>query len=132
MDYEIPLRYGVRQPYAENGGPGGFAHAARNIVPVMEIVRDMEHLCPDAWLINYTNPMIRICDAIARYSRIKVVGLCHQIYVGYSVVGLALAADLGFTVPEGFTDTARPSLQFRHARWSSGRQWSGWTSRPPA
>ncbi len=73
MDYEIPLRYGVRQPYAENGGPGGFAHAARNIVPVMEIVRDMEQLCPDAWLINYTNPMVRICDAIARYSRIKVV-----------------------------------------------------------
>jgi alpha-galactosidase len=115
MDYEIPLRYGVRQPYAENGGPGGFAHAARNIVPVMEIVRDMEQLCPDAWLINYTNPMVRICDAIARYSRIKVVGLCHQIYVGYAVVGLALAADLGFTVPEGFTDT-RASLSTIPAR----------------
>ncbi len=115
MDYEIPLKYGVRQPYAENGGPGGFAHAARNIVPVMEIVRDMERACPDAWLINYTNPMIRICDAIARYSRIKVVGLCHQIYVGYATVGLALAKDLGFTVPEGFTDT-RASLSSIPAR----------------
>ena len=67
-DYEIPLKYGVRQPYAENGGPGGFAHAARNIGPVMEIVRDMERACPDAWFINFTNPMMRICDAIARYS----------------------------------------------------------------
>src|SRR5512145_37751 len=73
-DFEIPLKYGVRQPYAENGGPGGFAHAARNIGPVMEIVREMELACPEAWFINYTNPMIRICDAIARHSNIRVVG----------------------------------------------------------
>ena len=104
-DFEIPLKYGVRQPYAENGGPGGFAHAARNIGPVMEIVRDMERLCPDAWLINFTNPMMRICDAIARYSSIKVVGLCHQIKVGYAMVGLTLADELGIDVPDGFTDT---------------------------
>jgi alpha-galactosidase len=109
-DYEIPLKYGVRQPYAENGGPGGFAHAARNIGPVMEIVRDMEQACPDAWLVNFTNPMTRIVDAVARYSDIKVVGLCHQIYVGYAMVGLALADDLGVEVPEGFTNThASPS-----------------------
>ncbi len=109
-DYEIPLKYGVRQPYAENGGPGGFAHAARNIGPVMEIVRDMERACPDAWFINYTNPMMRICDAIARYSKIKVVGLCHQIHAGYGMVGLALADDLGFEVPEGEVGThADPS-----------------------
>jgi len=43
-DFEIPLKFGVRQPYAENGGPGGFAHAARNIGPVMEIAHDMERL----------------------------------------------------------------------------------------
>jgi len=104
-DYEIPLKYGVRQPYAENGGPGGFAHAARNIGPVMEIVRDMEQACPDAWLVNFTNPMARIVDAVARYSGIQVVGLCHQIYVGYAMVGLALADDLGIEVPEGFTNT---------------------------
>ena len=117
MDFEIPLKHGVRQPYAENGGPGGFAHAARNIGPGMEIVRDMEDACPDAWLINYTNPMVRICDAVHRYSRIKVVGLCHQIYVGYAMAGLAMAGDLGITVPSGFTDThASPAtIQPRHA-----------------
>jgi alpha-galactosidase len=104
-DYEIPLKYGLRQPYAENGGPGGFAHAARNIGPVMEIVRDMEEVCPDAWLINFTNPMTRICDAVARYSDIQVVGLCHQINAGYAMVGLVLAEHLGIEVPEGFTDT---------------------------
>ncbi|GAB4525138.1 MAG: alpha-glucosidase/alpha-galactosidase [Anaerolineae bacterium] len=104
-DFEIPLRFGVRQPYAENGGPGGFAHAARNIGPVMEIVRDMEQACPDAWFINFTNPMIRICDAVARYSSIKVVGLCHQIKAGYGMVGLVLAHDLGIDVPEGEIST---------------------------
>jgi alpha-galactosidase len=100
-DYEIPLRYGVRQPYAENGGPGGFAHAARNIGPVMGIVRDMEQACPEAWFLNFSNPMMRICDAIHRYSRIKVVGLCHQILAGYGMVGLVLADELGIQVPEG-------------------------------
>ena len=100
-DFEIPLKYGVRQPYAENGGPGGFAHAARNIKPVLEIVRDMEQACPDAWFINFTNPMVRICDLVNRHSRIKAVGLCHQIYSGYCMVGVALAKDLGIRVPEG-------------------------------
>jgi len=99
-DFEIPLKYGLRQPYAENGGPGGFAHAARNIGPLMEIVRDMEQACPDAWLINYTNPMMRICDAVNRHSQIRTVGLCHQIYVGYAFVGLVLSKELGIGVPE--------------------------------
>ena len=100
-DYEITLKYGVHQPYAENGGPGGFIHAARNIKPLMEIVRDMEQACPDAWFINFTNPMVRICDAVNRHSKIKVVGLCHQIYTGYGMVGVALAKELGIQVPEG-------------------------------
>jgi len=100
-DYEITLKYGVHQPYAENGGPGGFIHAARNITPLMEIVRDMEQAGPDAWFINFTNPMVRICDAIHRHSKIKVVGLCHQIYAGYGMVGVALAKELGIVVPEG-------------------------------
>ena len=100
-DFEIPLKYGLRQPYAENGGPGGFAHAARNIGPLMEIVRDMEQACPDAWLINFTNPMTRICDAVNRHSQIRTVGLCHQIYIGYVFVGMVLADELGINVPNG-------------------------------
>ncbi len=102
-DHEIPLKYGVHSPYSENGGPGGFAHAARNIGPVMEIAHDMERQCPDAWFVNFTNPMIRICDAVNRHSRIKAVGLCHQIYAGYTMVGVALAKDLGIDVPAELT-----------------------------
>jgi len=103
QDFEIPIKYGVRQPYAENGGPGGFAHAARNIGPIMQITRAMEQACPDAWFINFTNPMVRICDAVNRHSKIKAVGLCHQIYAGYTMVGVALANDLGIEVPDGLT-----------------------------
>ncbi len=102
-DFEIPLKYGVRQPYAENGGPGGFAHAARNVRPVLEIAHDMEKACPQAWFINFTNPMVRICDLVNRYSTIKAVGLCHQIMIGYNFVGMVLAKDLGIEVPEGIT-----------------------------
>ncbi len=101
MDYEITLRHGVRQPYAENGGPGGFAHAARNILPVLEIAHDMEQDCPDAWFINFSNPMVRVCDAIHRYSKVKVIGLCHQIHAGYAILGYLLAERLGIRVPEG-------------------------------
>ena len=103
QDFEIPLKYGVRQPYAENGGPGGFAHAARNIGHVMEIVHDMEAACPAAWFINFTNPMMRICDAVNRYSKIRAVGLCHQIYKGYNMVGVALAQEYGIDVPPELT-----------------------------
>jgi alpha-galactosidase len=115
-DHEIPLKYGVRSPYSENGGPGGFAHAARNIGPVMEIAHDMEQQCPEAWFVNFTNPMIRICDAVNRHSRIKAVGLCHQIYAGYIMVGVALAKDLGIEVS--------PELTGLHAAMDQwGPQW---------
>lgn len=116
-DYEIPLKYGVRQPYAENGGPGGFAHAARNIAPVLEIAHDMERFCPQAWFINFSNPMQRICDAVARYSKIRVVGLCHQIGVGYAMIGKVLADVLNIDVPPGFIDThaSLASMPPRHA-----------------
>src|SRR5512146_1252071 len=112
QDFEIPLKYGVRQPYAENGGPGGFAHAARNIGPVMEIVRDMERACPQAWFVNFTNPMIRICDAVNRHSSIKAVGLCHQIYAGYAMVGVALAKEYGINVPPELTGMHAALNQF--------------------
>jgi alpha-galactosidase len=64
LDWEIPQRHGLRQPYAENGGPGGLMHACRQIPPFMDIVRDIEDLCPDAWLINFSNPLPRITRAV--------------------------------------------------------------------
>lgn len=116
QDFEITLKYGVRQPYAENGGPGGFAHAARNVLPVLQIAHDMEELCPDAWFVNFSNPMTRICYAIAAYSKIKVVGLCHQVHAAFGMAGYVLAKELGIELPEGgdFTFSTHADPKYWH------------------
>ena len=102
LDWRIPLKHGLRQPYAENGGPGSFAHTARNLPPIMAIARDMEDLCPTAYYLNLVNPLIRMTTAIHRHSQIKVVGLCHQLLWGYAMAGAVLADRWGLNVPEDF------------------------------
>jgi alpha-galactosidase len=102
LDWRIPLKYGVRQPYAENSGPGAFAHTARNLPLIIDIARDMERLCPDAWYLNFTNPMIRLTWAVSRYTKLKVVGLCHQLFWGYAIAMTVLADRYGVAIPEHF------------------------------
>src|SRR5512145_1151100 len=102
LDWRIPLRHGVRQPYAENGGPGAFAHTARNLPVILGIARDMERLCPNAWYLNLTNPLIRLTWALHRYTKIKVMGLCHQLLWGYAMAMTVLGDHYGVPVPEGF------------------------------
>jgi alpha-galactosidase len=109
-DWEIPLQFGVRQPYGENGGPGGLAHTLRQVPEVLAIAHDMERLCPEAWLINFTNPLPRLCLAVSRYSRIKTIGLCHQINIAYMMAGVALAERLGVDVPPGVSSNAHPDI----------------------
>ncbi|MCA9415979.1 MAG: hypothetical protein KC917_06905 [Candidatus Omnitrophica bacterium] len=100
-DVEIAKKYGIAH-YAENGGPGAFAHTARNLAVVMDILRDVEELCPNAWLLNFTNPVPRISIAARKYTQIKTVGICHQIGFGYMVVGNLLQKELGIEVPENY------------------------------
>ena len=77
MDFHIPRRYGFRQVYGENGGPGSMFHTLRNLPPMIEIAKAMERICPDAWLLNYINPEAKLVEGISRLTKIKVVGLCH-------------------------------------------------------
>jgi alpha-galactosidase len=109
-DWEIPLQFGVRQPYGENGGPGGLAHTLRQVPETLAIARDMERLCPDAWFINFSNPLPRLCLAVSRYSLIRSVGLCHQLAIAYMLVGVALADRLGISVPPGVSSNAHPDI----------------------
>jgi len=81
-DFHIPNKYGFRQPFGECGGPGGAFHALRNMTPMLEIARTMEAVCPDAYLINFTNPEGKLCEALNRLTTVKTVGLCHGIYDG--------------------------------------------------
>ncbi|MFX0031240.1 MAG: hypothetical protein ACFE8E_02975 [Candidatus Hodarchaeota archaeon] len=79
-DYQIPRKYGSTQILGECGGPGGTMHAFRIIPPIIEIVKDAEKICPNAFFINYSNPLARICLAIKRATNsLKFIGLCHQI-----------------------------------------------------
>ena len=101
QDWETPAKYGMRQPLGENGGPGAAFHTARNAPMILDICRDMEKLCPDAWLLNFTNPVPRMTLVARRYSKVRAVGLCHQIGMGYAIVAYALADDLGLERPPG-------------------------------
>jgi alpha-galactosidase len=81
VDFEIPKKYGLRQTIADTLGIGGIMRALRTI-PVMEaFARDMEEVCPDAWLLNYTNPMAMLSGFMQRYTGVKTVGLCHSVQV---------------------------------------------------
>ncbi|MGQ9623349.1 MAG: family 4 glycosyl hydrolase [Candidatus Caldatribacteriaceae bacterium] len=101
LDREIALKYGINH-YAENGGPGAFAHTARNLSAIMPILRDMEKYCPDAWLLNFTNPVPKICTAAVRYTNIKTIGICHQIQFGYFILAGLFAEELGLKIPRDF------------------------------
>jgi len=80
QDYEIPRNHGSTQILGECGGPGGSFHAWRIIPPIIEIVKDAEKICPNAFFINFSNPMSRVCLAIKRsVKKLKFIGLCHQI-----------------------------------------------------
>jgi len=77
-DYKIPLKYGVDQCIGDTLGPGGIFRALRSIPVTLDLARDMEELCPDAYLLNYVNPMAMICWALGT-TKVKFVGLCHGV-----------------------------------------------------
>jgi len=79
LDNEIPARFGVDQCIGDTIGPGGLFKGLRTIPVWLEVLRDCEDLCPDAIVLNYTNPMSMLCLAAARSSFMKVVGLCHSV-----------------------------------------------------
>ena len=81
IDFEIPKKYGLKQTIADTLGVGGIMRALRTI-PVMEdFAREMEEVCPDALMLNYTNPMAMLTGYISRYTGIRMVGLCHSVQV---------------------------------------------------
>ncbi|HUS57942.1 MAG TPA: hypothetical protein VM141_04745 [Planctomycetota bacterium] len=86
QDFRVPLSLGIRHVLGENGGPGAIFHALRSFELVMPICRDVERLCPDAWLLNFTNPEARVLTAILALTRVKALGLCHGFYYLHETV----------------------------------------------
>jgi len=108
-DIEIPKNYGVDTNVGDTRGPSGIFRFLRTINPMMDIVRDMEKVCPNAVLLNYTNPMTMLCGAIQRASFIPTTGLCH------SVQGTAQM--LGWWIGAGLDEITYTCAGINHQAW---------------
>ena len=80
LDFEVPARFGLHYTIADTIGVGGVFRSLRTIPVVLGIVRDMADICPDAWFLNYTNPMATVVRGVAAQGSIKAVGLCHSVF----------------------------------------------------
>ncbi len=89
VDIDVPARHGISQSVGDTVGPGGISRALRNIPVLAGVGRDMQDQCPDAWLLNITNPMTTLTRTVCRETRVKTVGLCHE--VGGFCMDLAIA-----------------------------------------
>ena len=81
IDFEIPKKYGLRQTIGDTLGIGGIFRGLRTIHVLKDFARDMEEVCPDAYFLNYTNPMAILSGYMQRYTGVKTVGLCHSVQV---------------------------------------------------
>jgi len=94
QDFRVPLAYGFRHVLGENGGPGALFHAIRNYEIVLPICHDIEKLCPDALVLNFTNPESRILMAMTHLTKINAVGLCHGVMGARGRAAQLLGKDL--------------------------------------
>ena len=109
-DFEIPKKYGLKQTIADTLGVGGVFRALRTIPVMMDFARDIEEVCPDAWLLNYTNPMAMLTGVMLRYTGVKTVGLCHSV----QVCAPTILNELGI----GYDDTVQCRIAgINHQAW---------------
>ncbi|MBM3693196.1 MAG: hypothetical protein FJW77_07905 [Actinobacteria bacterium] len=92
-DLVIPERYGIRQSVGDTVGPGGILRGLRNIPVMLGIARDMEDVCPDAWLLNLTNPMTTLTRAVLRETSVTAIGLCHEVTIALYTLSQILGCD---------------------------------------
>ncbi|RLC44982.1 MAG: hypothetical protein DRH57_08740 [Candidatus Cloacimonadota bacterium] len=87
-DINVPWKHGVFHSVGDTVGPGGLNRALRNIPVVVDIMNDVNELCPEAWVMNITNPMTTLTSAMAKVSKSgKVVGMCHEVSGGRDFIG---------------------------------------------
>jgi len=121
-DIEIPKKYGVDINVGDTRGPSGIFRFLRTLPPMMDIVRDMEKYCPDAVLLNYTNPMAMLCAALQKQTFIRVTGLCH------SVQGSAMMLADWIGAPYNEIDYLCAGIN--HQAWYLEYKWKGQDAYP--
>ena len=80
QDFRVPLAFGFRHCLGENGGPGALFHALRSLQLVIPVCRDVEDLCPEALVMNFTNPEARVLHAICHLTGVRAAGFCHGVF----------------------------------------------------
>ncbi|MCL2420285.1 MAG: alpha-galactosidase [Defluviitaleaceae bacterium] len=117
IDYEIPMKYGVDQCIGDSMGPGGVFRLLRSVPVMQEIDRDMQELCPDAYVLNYVNPMGAVCTFLGRYTQMKFIGLCHGVQTTMDLIA-------GYTgVPKDEIDFTAAGIN--HMAWFLELQHNG-------
>jgi alpha-galactosidase len=116
-DIEIPKQFGVDINVGDTRGPSGIFRALRTIPVMLDITRDMERYCPNATLLNYTNPMAMLCRALQRSSSIRLTGLCH------SVQGTAMMLANWIGAP--YKEVTYTCAGLNHMAWYLKYEWNG-------
>ena len=116
-DIEIPKKYGVDINVGDTRGVSGIFRALRTIPVMLGIARDMERLCPDATMLNYTNPMAMLCRAMQRETSIKLTGLCHSVQGTAAMLARWIGAPM-----EEITYTC---AGINHTAWYINYEWNG-------
>jgi alpha-galactosidase len=99
-DVHVPEKYGIYQSVGDTAGPGGFIRALRTIPMMREIARNVRTYCPNAWVINYTNPMAVSVGALYReFPEIKAYGCCHEVFGTQKLLAAALKEMRGIEAP---------------------------------
>jgi alpha-galactosidase len=121
-DIEIPKKYGVDTNVGDTRGPSGIFRFLRTLTPMLDIVRDMEKVCPQAVLLNYTNPMAMLCSALQHQTHITVTGLCH------SVQGTAMM--LADWIGAPYEQVTYTCAGINHQAWYLNFRWNGQDAYP--
>jgi alpha-galactosidase len=116
-DIEIPKKYGVDTNVGDTRGPSGIFRFLRTLPPMLDILHDMERYCPEAVLLNYTNPMAMLCAALQRQTHIPVTGLCH------SVQGTAMMLAEWIGAP--YEEVTYTCAGINHQAWYLDYKWNG-------
>jgi alpha-galactosidase len=109
LDYEIPMKHGVDQCIGDTMGPGGVFRALRTIPVMLDIAKDMQELCPNAYILNYVNPMAIICWTLGTVPGMKYIGLCHGVQTTLDLIS-------------GYLETPKEEIDFlcagiNHMAW---------------
>jgi alpha-galactosidase len=116
-DIEIPKKYGVDINVGDTRGPSGIFRFLRTLPPMLDILHTMERYCPEAVLLNYTNPMAMLCAALQRQTHITVTGLCH------SVQGTAMM--LAGWIGAPYEEVTYTCAGINHQAWYLDFKWNG-------